>query len=321
MGVVHAHDERVERAAAERGAQRGPVGALTVHERQQVADRLDLRAVRGAVDDRPRVRDAPAVPVAPRHHARGRARRAREPVAVAVRMQAVGEAHAAPVLLAPDGEHDLRSAQRPCVGAGIGQRVQPALGHRQVQALDDPCNGALRRRAGASELAGAQELLDGVLVMALAGEQVGVGGAQTAHVLLAAALQALEQELAKARVAAHRAPVGRPRHRQVRGAQREQAIARGRSDRAPRPHSASPPPAATWPPGTRGRRRRAARGSATTGSRRADRPRRRCPRHGPPSARPRRALRRPTRPWRRRRRSGRPRRGPRRPAPDPPPRS
>ena len=83
---------------------------------------------------------------------------------------------------------------------------------------------AMARSAAArarSELAGAQELLDGVLVMALAGEQLGVGGAQTAHVLLAAALQALEQELAKARVAAHRAPVGRPRHRQVRGAQRD----------------------------------------------------------------------------------------------------
>ena len=140
-------------------------------------------------------------------------------------VQAVGQAHAAPVLLAPDGQHDLGGAQRPAVGARVGQRAQPPLGHRQVEALDDPRDRTLGRRPRAVELARAQELLDGVLVMALAGEQVAVRGAQGAHVLVAAAPQAFQEELPKARVAAHGEPVGSPGHGQVRGAQGQQAIA------------------------------------------------------------------------------------------------
>lgn len=140
-------------------------------------------------------------------------------------VQAVGQAHAAPVLLAPDGQHHLGGAQRPAVRARVGQRAQPTLGHRQVEPLDDPGDHTLGRRPRPVQLTRAQELLDGVLMMALAREQVAVRGAQGAHVLVAAATQTFQEELPKARVAAHREPVGSPGHGQVRGAEGQQAIA------------------------------------------------------------------------------------------------
>ncbi len=225
MGVVHPHDEGVERTAAEGGVQRGTVGDLAVHERQQVADRLGLRAGRGDVDDRARIRDAPPVPVAPRHHAGGRARGSCEALAVAAVLQAVGQADAAPILLAPDGQHHLGGAQRPAVRARVGQRAQPTLGDGQVEALDDPRDRPLGRRPGPVQLAGAQELLHGVLVVAVAREQVAVRRVQGAYVLVTPAPQAFQEELPKARVTAHGEAVGGPRHRQVGGAQSEQPSA------------------------------------------------------------------------------------------------
>ena len=123
VGVVHAHDQRVERAAAERGAQRGAVGGLAVDERQQVADRLDLRAGRGTVDDRARVRDAPAVPVAPRHHAGGRARGAREPLAVAAAWRRSARRTPRPYCSRPMASMTSAALSAPAVGAGIGQRA------------------------------------------------------------------------------------------------------------------------------------------------------------------------------------------------------
>src|SRR3954451_2374416 len=121
----------------------------------------------------------------------------RAPPALAAVVEAVGQAHTAPVLLAPDGQHDLGGTQRPAVRAHIAERAQPALGHRQVEALDDPRDRALGRRPRPVQLARAQELLDGVLVMALAREQLAVRVAQGAHVLVAAPPQAFQEELPK----------------------------------------------------------------------------------------------------------------------------
>ena len=147
------------------------------------------------------------MPVAPRHHPRGGCRGARQGVAFADRVEAIGHPYAATVLLAPDGEHHLGGCQRPCVGPGVRQRLQPALG-RQVEAFDDPGNGVLRCGAGAAEVFGAQELLHRVLVVTVRGQQRAVRGAQRPDARFAAALQAFEQVLAEARVTAHAAPVG-----------------------------------------------------------------------------------------------------------------
>ena len=234
--------------------------------------------------------------------------RPREPLAVAAVVEAVGQAHAAPVLLAPDGQHHLGRAQRPAVGARVGQRAQPALGNRQVEALDDPGDGTLRRAQRAVQPPGAQELLDGVLVMALARQQVAVRAAQRAHVPIAATTQHSSRYSRKRVWQRMAQPVGGPGHGQVRGAEGQQPIAGGVPGRAPRRRG-----------GDLVEQRGGHQEIAVVVVEQVEDLRRqvaiervgltaRVRRRGRPIARPRRGRRRPSRRWPRRPRPGRPRR-------------
>ena len=174
-------------------------------------------------------------------------------------------------------EHQLGTASGGARGDDVA-RARRASARRRAKSSrsmtreDRPLGGGERLLGRA----GGEQLLGRLLVPALVGEQPAVREAQRADLVGAAALEQLQQVLAEARMAAQRAPARRASRR---------AGARARSDASRSPASAvperrrrarrSPRRAPTSRRGSRDRRRAAGRGCARTGSRAADRPRRR----------------------------------------------
>ena len=230
VGVVHAHDERVERPAVQRRNAR-VTASRCVDEPQQVVDRVDLRARLGDRDDRTGVVDAPQVPVAPRQQARPPGRGRGPALALARRVSRSPTARRA----GSPRRRSRASARRRSARRRRRDRcdrVEPALGDPEVQPLDDapstasdaaqralelarPAGTARRRPRGGARPSAARR------------------SARRSAGTVVAALEALEQVLAKARVAAH---PGRPAATPPGGdaAQRDEPVAGAGLARAPR---------------------------------------------------------------------------------------
>ena len=226
VGVVHAHDERVERSAARlRRGLRLAVGVV-VDEAQEVADDVGLGTARRHRDDLARIVDAPDVPQAPGHHAAAQRRGPGEAVALPGQRQPVGDPCAPAEVLQRDRQHELgrrEAVRRP--GDEL-ELVQPSLGHGEVQPLDDAADGLLGRCERLVARARPQQLVGGLLVVPLPQQQLAVRAAQRPDLARRPPAEALHEVLAEARMRAHAAAVLLPGHRQVPGAQAHEQLSR-----------------------------------------------------------------------------------------------
>jgi hypothetical protein len=172
-----------------------------------------------------RIIQAPGVKRAPRHQ-RGRPRRrARELVPQPAGLQPIRDLDRARVLLGRDEEHQLRGGQaRRRERTGVGEKLQPAPREGEIEAVEDRDDGALGRGHRGGGLPAGEQLLDRLLVAALAHQQPPVRDPLRRDRLLTAALEALAQELAKARVDAHRRRMVLPGQRQMAAAQRREPL-------------------------------------------------------------------------------------------------
>ena len=225
--VVHAHDERVERAAAGlRRRLRLAVGVV-VDEAQQVADDVGLGAARRHRDDLARVVDPPEVPEAPGHHAAAQRRRAGEAVALARARQPVGDPRAAAEVLERDRQHELR--RREAVGRRRRRaRARAAIARRRR-------SPAARRRAGwparprASASSGAPARSSSSAASSWwpsVSSSSPCARRSSLHLGRRPPAEALDEVLAEPRVRAHAAAVLLPGHREVPGTQADEQLAR-----------------------------------------------------------------------------------------------
>ena len=235
-----AYSTRITRASSglplSVGAIGRPPASSMVDKVEREAHRLDLRAVGRSRTDLLGVAPAAEMPVAPRHHPGGAGRLPSQPLSLGDHVQAIGDAPAARIVLAPERQHHLgdRQPARVCARQSP-ERRQPPLGDRVVEPIDDPLDhrcGGLKRSLRHPR---AQELLDGILVVAFAHQQLGVRRANFPDPLDAAALKPFEQVLPQARVAAHRMSAVAPRDGEMVCAERREPRRRvGLAERAAR---------------------------------------------------------------------------------------
>lgn len=221
--VVDARDQRVERAARQRGSDVVRLADPGVHQGQAVPDGGGLRGRGGHREHRADLVQAPVVEVAPAHERRRARGAAGHRVAVTVASEAVGELDAPAPRVRGDTDHQLGGDEARRRGtADPGQPREPALGEAEVEAVDDGDDGGLGGAHGLVEGPARDELRDGLLRAALVDQQPAVRRPGRGDRPAAAAVQAFEQVLAEARVRLHRDRRPAPAQRQVATAQRRE---------------------------------------------------------------------------------------------------
>ena len=239
---------RARARRADRPSTRAAAPAAVEDVREAVAHRGDGRVVRrdvqqrrGSLAGRPMITHDQAISAATSEEAP--ARRSRSPRAVTRSTTRSARRKSSP---------PIASISSAATSAGDSSGATPASrsSQRSASTTSSRSMTAHDRRFGVRQRLGRhvrrQQLLDGLLLQSLAREQVAVGDAQRRTAVGPALLEALEQVLAEARVAAQRAAAARPRDGQSLGAQRAEDRRPRRRSRARRRASRSPRRARRW---------------------------------------------------------------------------
>ncbi len=136
-------------------------------------------------------------------------------------MQAVAQRSAALRVVRPHRDHQLGGYEtRHARDPGLGQRRQPTLGDVEIQSFHDRDDAPVGHGRTLLDRAGRQERLDRLFWMPLVQQLAGEPPAHPAHPLRIFLREALQEILAKARMATHQQRIPPPRRREMPRAQR-----------------------------------------------------------------------------------------------------